>query len=499
MARSVASWRRPGRPRLAALRGALAVIAAILAGPAAIAAAPSTCDTADVVAHALSAVVNISVVRVLRKANPAPGKPPDEHFEVFVGSGVIIDPTGIIVTNKHVIKDGAMILVTFQDRSQVPAQLIDAAELVDLALLKVTVPKPLPTLSFANSDAVRVGQPVIAVGNPLGLGTSVSTGVVSALNRDLMSSPFDDFIQTDASINPGNSGGPLLNCAGKIVGIDSDLVSNNPLLSSIGLGFAMPSNDVSFVAGKLRNPGYVMPDWIGLHLQDLTAQLATVFGRPDVAGAIVTSVDADSPAARASLAQGDIITAVRGQAMPDSRAILRTVVVAPEGAAITLSVWRHGQMRDVTVRTVPWPRMLALRSQVLASPQAIARAESVGLGLHLTRISAADRRRYSLADTSGVLIDRVVSGSQAEDMNLRAGDVIEQVGARRATTPAEVTARLTPSRTAPGNLVALLVRGKSGLRWTTLWLGRIDPKDLVAGPVAPEASGETHDVAGRPR
>jgi len=136
---------------------------------------------------------------------------------------------------------------------------------------------------------------------------------------------------------------------------------------------------------------------------------------------------------------------------------------------------------------------------VLASPQAIARAESVGLGLHLTRISAADRRRYSLADTSGVLIDRVVSGSQAEDMNLRAGDVIEQVGARRATTPAEVTARLTPSRTAPGNLVALLVRGKSGLRWTTLWLGRIDPKDLVAGPVAPEASGETHDVAGRPR
>jgi S1-C subfamily serine protease len=196
------------------------------------------------------------------------------------------------------------------------------------------------------------------------------------------------------------------------------------------------------------------------------------------------------------LASGDVITAVAGVPMPDSRAILRTIIMSPENAVIPFSVWRKDQMRAVELQTVPWPHMLALRGDVLASPAAIARAEAVGLGLHLTSITPAERTHYGLASASGVLIDQVAPGSQAQAMSLNPGDVVEQVGAQQATSPAEVTAQLTPNPTEPGNLVALLVKTKSGMRWTTLWLGRIDAKDLVTGPSQPAVTGEARDVMG---
>ncbi len=305
---------------------------------------PGACDVTAAIARALPSVVNITVVKVSNgedatatpstaeksaavKSAAAPA--PDDQIAVFVGSGSIIDPSGIIITNKHVIQGAAMIRVIFHDKTEVPAQLIAAANLVDLALLKVNMPQPLPALQFGDSDTLQVGQPVIAIGNPLGIGTSVSTGIVSGLNRDLMRTPLDDFIQTDATLNPGNSGGPLLNCQGDMIGVNTALLSNNSLLGSIGLGFALPSNDAKFVAGRLRSLDAV-PDWVGLHLQDLGAQLATSFGRPNMQGAIVTGVDPGSPAALASLRPGDIITAADGQDMPDSRAVLRAVI---EGAA----------------------------------------------------------------------------------------------------------------------------------------------------------------------
>jgi serine protease Do len=444
------------------------------------------CDSAVVVAHALPAIVNITVVKVIRGTDAAPDKPNDPHFAVFVGSGAVVDPSGIIVTNKHVIQDAAMIRVTLQDKSQLPAQVTAVAGLVDLAVLKVTAPERLPTLHFANSDAVAVGQPVIAVGNPLGIGTSVSTGVVSAVNRDLMRTPFDDFIQTDASINPGNSGGPLLDCAGKVIGLNTALMSNNSVLGSIGLGFAMPANDVTFVLGMLRQPVFTAPNWVGLHLQDLTVQLATIFGRP--------SVDPDSPAAGVSLAPGDIITGALGEDRPDSRAILRATLMVSSGDPIPLTVWRHGQMRDVTLRGQPWPHMMALRSEVLANPNDIARAEAIGVGLHVTGITEADREHYGLENTSGVLIDQVAPGSQAETTNMRVGDVIQQIGELSLPTPEEVSARLTPGKSGSGGLVALLVQGKSGPQWTTLWVGQIDAGGLVAGPVQPAGPGPTRNA-----
>ena len=474
---------------------------------------PISCDASSVVARALPAIVNITVVRVGgsdEESTNAEGGPPkaesdsartsaDGHIAIFVGTGSVIDPSGIILTNKHVIQGAAMIKVTFSDKSTASAQLIAAASLVDLALLKVDVPRPLPTLRFANSDLLKLGQPVIAVGNPLGLGTSVSTGVVSALNRDLMRSPFDDFIQTDATINPGNSGGPLLDCSGDMAGVDTALLSNNKTLGSIGLGFAMPSNDAKFVASKLTHPDEAMPGWTGLHLQDLTSDLARTFGHPDMTGAIVTRVDANSPAAQAGLQSGDIIMGLNGQSLPDARAILRDIIPLPNGDKITLSVWRQDQSMEATLQVKPWPHIMALRSKVLASPEDVAFAQAQGCGAHLAMLTDANRQRFHLSNESGVLVDQVAPGSEAETMGFQAGDVIEKVGNVAVTTPQEVMDRIPHGSAANGDLISVLVRGSSGDRWLTLYIGRVDVAQLVASPDPLSAVGAARDAAAGPK
>jgi serine protease Do len=511
------------------MRGILLVVAmtaiAAIGTDASAAGTWGACDAADVVAKALPAIVNITVVKLIPADDTDAGKAAedgqsartassvrwedhasdnstDDQVGVFVGSGAVIDPSGIIVTNKHVIQDAAMISVIFHDKREVPAQLIAAANLVDLAVLKVNLPGPLPALQFGDSDALRVAQPVIAVGNPLGIGTSVSTGVVSALNRDLMRSPVDDYIQTDASINPGNSGGPLLDCTGAIVGINSALYSNNKNLGSIGIGFAIPSKVAKFVAGRLRDPATAVANWIGLRLQDLSPELAMGFGQPDLGGAIVTGVDPHGPAALASLKPGDIITNADGEQSPDSRAILGMVIMKPSGEPIPISVWRNGSMRDITLRSQPWPHMVALRSEVLASAAAVARAEERGLcrGLHLTTITAEDRKRFDLTDASGVLVDQVTPGSQAATMGLVPGDVIEQVGGEQATTPEQIMGRLLPTGDAVSHIVPLLVRSKSAQRWIPMHVGRVDVTALLV-PESPLDPGSAHNAvaAGPPR
>ena len=488
---------RQGRRGVAGLGTVLALLAGLLAGPGAMAADLNACDVTGVVARSLPSVVNITVVRILRDDKADPGKPPGVHLGVFVGSGFIVDPSGLIVTNKHVIEDAAVIRVTMHNRQEIPAQLYAAAAGIDVAVLKVNLPAPLPTVSFGNSDALEIGQRVIAIGNPLGVGTSVSTGVVSAENRNLMRTPFDDYLQTDASINPGNSGGPLFDCSGRVIGVDTYLISNNSDLGSIGLGFALPANDVNFVVSKLQSADPTAPNWIGLRLQDLTEDLAAIFGKPDVAGAIVTGVDPGSPAASSSIGTGDIITALNGQPMPDSRAIQRAIVESAPDASIKLSVWQDGRTMDETIRAKPWPHMMALRGEVLASPEAIQQAENAGLGLHVTNITDEDRKRYNLAEAKGVLIDDVVPGSQAESMKFHAGDVIEQIGKQKSPTLEQVTSRLMIGGGTPGNMVALLVREPSGSNWRTLWVGRIDPKDVVANLTTGNQSGSVHEVSGR--
>jgi serine protease Do len=506
---------QPGRARtlrIALLASAMAAAAASQT-PASAAMAPGTCDAASVVARDLPAIVNITVVKVGKgedgsivrsAAAHTADKPGPEHIEVFVGSGSIIDPSGIIITNKHVIQGAALIRVILSDKTEVPAQLIAASSLVDIALLKIDMPKPdndkppppLPTLQFANSDKAQLGQPVIAIGNPLGLGTSISTGVISALNRDLMRTPFDDFIQTDASINPGNSGGPLIDCAGDMIGVNTALLSNNKLLGSIGLGFAMPSNSAKFVASKLMHPEADLPNWVGLHLQDLTSELADVFSRKDMSGAIVTGVDPDSPAAHASLVPGDIITAANGHDLSDSRAVLREIVTRQSGTPIVFSISRQGQMVTASVSGQPWPHMMALRSDVLASPSSLIRAEAAGLGLHVTAITPENRKRFGLTDKSGVVVDQVATGSQAETIGLEAGDVIERIGDKLVTSPDQVSSRLKYGDTADGDHLALLVHGKTATRWVSLYVGWVSISDLVAGPKSSQPGASRNATAG---
>ena len=480
----------------------------------ALASSPGACDVPAVVARALPAIVNITVVKVLSSDSEAKGTPVDAdgpdamsadagasandqsgpHFETFVGSGVIINPAGVIITNKHVIKDAAVIKVMFSNKTQVPAQLIAAASLVDLAVLKVNVPEPLPTIQLGDSDKLQVGQSVIAVGNPLGLGTSVSVGVVSARSRDLMHSPFDDYIQTDATINPGNSGGPMLNCAGKVVGIDTALLSNSNVLGSIGIGFALPSNLAQFVVSKLLYPETAQPNWIGVKLQTVTPRLATIFGLPDMTGGIVTEVAPGSPAAAADIEPGDIITGADGEALDSATSILRFIVTQPLDSPISLLVWRHNQMQDALVRGEPWPNIKALRSDVLASPANVAQAQAAGIGLHLVPMTAAAQQRDGGAGVSGVLVDRVTPGSQAAALGVKPGDIIERVDDRPAKTPEEVMGWLVHGSHADGDLVALLVRAKAVTRWVTLYVGRVYVAGLIATPSLPGGFGQADDV-----
>lgn len=470
-----------------ALAVAVLLAMTVWTAPAANAAAPPACDVPAVVARALPAVVEILAIRGVSENGEPSG------IRYFVGTGIIIDRSGLLVTNQHVIQNAAVVRVTFQDKTQVPAHLVAAAALVDLALLKVDINEPLPTLSFADSDKLKIGQPVIAVGNPIGVGTSVSTGSVSAVNRDLMRTPFDRYIQTDASVNPGNSGGPLLDCNGNVVGISTALLSNNKTLGSIGLGFALPSNTVKFIVGKLREPG-ASPNWIGVHLQDLDARLAVLFNRPTASGAVVTSVDPGSPAAQAALVPGDVVTGIAGRDLPDSRAIQRAIASVDPGTPLALSVWHHGQRQDISIRGVPWPNFKQLQSKVSPNAAQIAKALTYGIGLHVVAITEGDRERFGLSNIQGVLVDRVDPNTQAADVGLELGDVIMQVGDQPAMSPEQVMADLTYGKPESHDLVAVLVHTeKTGARWLGLWVGRPNLHEFVSrGSVPQPASGTQH-------
>ena len=481
--------------------------------PALASTAPTNCDVASVVAPALPAIVNIWVAKLLpaghtedsssTEDSPGTEDSPSGKYQVelFVGTGFVVDPSGVIVTNRHVIQNAAMIRVTFHDGTQVPAQLIDASSLIDFAMLKVNVGHTLPVLHFADSDRVQLGQRVIAIGNPLGLGTSVSAGVISGVGRNLMKTPIDEFIQTDASINPGNSGGPLLECDGKVVGVDTALLSNNKVLGSIGIGFALPSNDVAITTLKLMNPVIAHPNWVGLELQDLSPMLAESFGDQATHGAIVAGVDPGSPAARAGLVPGDVITKIGNEPAINARTVERSVVVTPSEVPITISVWRAGNTRTVTLHGTDWPHMMALRGSVLASAKAVASVHAEGTGLHLADIDQALRKRFDLQQTSGVVIDHVADGSEADTLGLTAGDVITMVGDQPATSAKAVDEHLEHAAAANGYLVPLLVHSKSKTWWATVYVCHVNIADLLApepGNPAVASAAETPSAPAAP-
>jgi serine protease Do len=312
-------------------------------------------DFADLAQSVIPAVVSIQVTAREGSASEwrgqQRGRPQSEQARrggrpiiQGAGSGFIIEPSGIIVTNAHVIGDAANVLVGLHDGSEYPATIIGVDELTDIALLKIEAQRPLSAVSLGHSRQMRVGQWVLAAGNPFGLGGSVTSGIISAIGRDIRLGPYDDFIQTDAPINPGNSGGPLFNMAGEVIGITTLIFS--PSGASAGIGFAVPSDLARPVVEQLLRGGRVERGWLGVSVGDVEAQP----GRPPRGGAQVLGVERGSPAARSGLRQGDVITAVDGARISNNRELVRGISAIPPGQNARLSLMREGRVMEITVQ-----------------------------------------------------------------------------------------------------------------------------------------------------
>ncbi len=346
--------------RRAARGFALAVLLA-LSAPCRVAAAAATPVTgwANVAARVIPATVNILVVKVVGSYRKDKNDEPDPANTVgerkrYAGSGFIVDPSGIIVTNRHMVNGALWITVRLEDGTELPAKLVAASPVVDLALLQVNAGHPLPALKLAPGNAVRVGDPVLAIGDPLGLGTSVSAGIVSGLQRDLMNTPFDDYVQTDAAINHGNSGGPLIDAAGEVIGVNTILLTNQPNEGSNGLGFAISSTVVAAALRHLLHPEQQPIGWIGVQLEGMTPNLTRALHLLQAGGFILTGVDPASPARQAGLAAGDVILRYGQQTPANARALMRDIATTPIGQTRELAVWQNGRTRQVsvTVRTL---------------------------------------------------------------------------------------------------------------------------------------------------
>ncbi|MBW8271017.1 trypsin-like peptidase domain-containing protein [Caldovatus aquaticus] len=369
----------PGAPRrrvlLAAGGGALAALALGGTGPAAtlLAATPARAqrsqtlpDFADLADRVLPAVVNISITgEEAVQIPPELRGTPAERFlrerlrgarRLFrgAGSGFIIDPAGHVVTNNHVVGNATRVTVSLQSGASFPARVVGSDDLTDLALLKIDAPRPLPFVVWGSSAALRVGQWVLAAGNPFGLGGTLTAGIVSARGREIGAGPFDDFIQTDAAINPGNSGGPLFNTAGEVVGISTAIYS--PTGAYAGIGFATPSDLARGVIEQLRRDGRIERGWLGVSVQDLNGEVPEGgsaarrgAGRP-AGGVLIAAVERGSPAARAGLRPGDVVVALDGERIETSRALVRNVAALPPGQTVRLTVLRDGREREIRVQ-----------------------------------------------------------------------------------------------------------------------------------------------------
>ena len=490
-------------------RACLGLILAFLAAlpfPAGTAAAAPAVDAPgvgweNIAARVVPATVNILVVKIAsgaKEADAGSATTPGDR-ERFVGSGFVVDPSGIIVTNKHVIAGALWITVRLEDGSELPAKVIAASRFVDLALLRVDAGHPLPALQLGDGDAARPGEPVLAIGDPQGVGTSLSAGIVSGTQRDLMNTPFDDYVQTDAAINHGNSGGPLIDTRGRVIGVNTILLTNLPNEGSNGLGFAISSNIVADALRHLLHPERQPIGWIGLHLQGMTPNLSRAMGLPQPGGAIVTAVDPDSPASALGLQPGDVVLRYGDETPPSARLLMRKIAVTPIGATRSLDVWTGGSLRQVSVTIREWPGMNEPAADVTANPRQVLPPPS-DLGLLLAPIAPLTRQVYKLGKVQGVLVVAVDRMSEAYSRGLRPGMVIERVQGQEVTTPAAAW-RLVGEVARHLPVVALLIRWPDGPHWLALHTGYRLPEStaghgaVAAGGTAGPASVEERAAA----
>ncbi len=391
--------------------------------------------------------------------------PTEPRREEALGSGFLISADGYIVTNNHVIEGADEISIEFFSGERLDAKLVGTDLKTDIALLKVDTDKPLPFVAFGDSDAMRVGDWVMAMGNPLGQGFSVSAGIISARGREL-SGTYDDFLQTDAAINKGNSGGPLFNLDGQVIGVNTAILS--PTGGSIGIGFSMASNVVSKVVDQLKQFGETRRGWLGVRIQDVTPDVAEAIGLADAKGALVTDVP-DGPAKDAGLLAGDVILTFNGTMIDDVRDLTRTVADSPIGEAVPVVVTRDGAEMTISV-TLGRRETAEAEPAVAAVPQATPEpVVAEVLGMTLAPLDDTARTALSLApNTTGVVVTAVDVSSEAYAKGLREGDLITDAGQRKVETVADLTDRVTEAKAAGRKSLLLLVRSNGDPRFVAL-------------------------------
>ncbi len=441
--------------------------------PAQARAAPAS--IADLAQRLSPAVVNISTTQTIREgddpdaddldgapdgeqdsplANPNPQDGPLEKVQ-SLGSGFVIDAKGIIVTNNHVIDGADKIDVTFTDGTTLPAKLLGRDDKTDIAVLKVETKLPLPFVKLGDSDKMRVGDWVMAIGNPFGLGGTVTAGIVSALNRDIHAGNYDDFIQTDAAINRGNSGGPLFNLEGEVIGMNTAIIS--PSGESVGIGFATPSSTITPLVAQIIKHGEIRRGWIGVRIQMVTPEIAATLGLAQTHGALIAGVTPGGPAEAAGIQTGDLVVGFDGQKVREMRDLPRIVAETEIGKAAAIEVVRGERTMSLTVKVarLAEPKLVAGKQPVNVPPK----AEKVkALGLDLMTLSAEVRNHYKIdKKASGVLVSDVSPESAAADKGIRPGDLIVRVGQWDVKTPKEILARIAEEKKAGRTSVLLRV------------------------------------------
>ena len=401
-----------------------------------------------------------------------PGQPsPQQRRGTSLGSGFIIDAAEkLVVTNNHVVEGGTEINVVLNDNTTLPAELVGTDPRTDIAVLRIKSDRQLTSVDFGNSDDAQVGDWVLAIGNPFGLASSVSAGIISARSRDIRQGLYDDFIQTDAAINRGNSGGPLFDMSGKVVGINTAIYS--PSGGSIGIGFAIPSNLARGIVAQLRDGGRVRRGWLGVNIQQVTDEIAESLGlRGGSRGALVARAQEDGPAAKGGIRNGDVILRFNNQDVREMRNLPRIVAETRVGTAAPVVVWRDGREETVTVTIAELPADQA-EAQARGATPAQPRSQVVelqGLGLKVGPITPEARERFSLRpDQRGVLITDVDQGGNAAERDLRPGDVIVEVQQERVSTPQELQTRIEALRRQNRASALLLIEGAQGQRFVPL-------------------------------
>lgn len=383
-----------------------------------------------------------------------PGRKAPMRKQKSLGSGFLVSSDGYIVTNNHVVTGADVIHVTMDDKNgkskNFKAALIGSDEDTDLALLKIDGGKDLPFLVFGNSDNLKVGEWLLAIGNPFGLDHTVTAGILSAMGRNIRSGPFDNFLQTDASINPGNSGGPLLNMSGEVVGINTAIIA-----SGQGIGFAIPSNMAAKIIDQIKDGKKVSRGWIGVQIQDVDENTAKALGMKDSSGALVGSVMENEPAYKAGIKDGDVIIAVDNKDIEDTAALLRAIADKAPGTQAVLTVWRDGKTMNVTVT-------LGERKSSHASggPAAKQNQESeASLGISVRPLSREEREELKIPSGEGLYITSVDPDKPAAEEDLREGDIILKANTKSVNTPSELSSIVRDAGKSRGAIMLQLQRG----------------------------------------